>query len=59
MNMLNINPNAGSDAAKFALGVFDTQSRNYGSQLTYNAATYAQNSPTAWITSVGNAGKLW
>jgi len=59
MNMLNINPNAGSDAAKFALGVFDTQSKNYGSQLTYDAAAYAQNSPTAWISSIGGLGKLY
>jgi len=67
MNMLNINPNAGGDATKFALGVFDTQSRNYASQLNYNASTYAtnqnNNSPTAWISAVGGAagsiGKLW
>ena len=59
MNMLNVNPNAGSDAMKFALGVFDTQSRNYASQLNYNASTYAtnqnNNSPTAWINALGGA----
>jgi len=53
MNLLNINPNAGSDAAKFALGVFDTQSRNYQSQLNYNASTYANNNPMGWVKAVG------
>lgn len=59
MQLLNVNPNAGNDAAKFALGVFDTQSRNYQSLLNYNASTYRTNqefnSPLSWVTGVGGA----
>jgi hypothetical protein len=67
MNLLNVNGNAGNDAAKFALGVFDTQSRNYSSLLNYNASTYATqqqyNSPMSWVNTIGgvigNVGKLY
>jgi len=67
MNLLNVNGNAGNDAAKFALGVFDTQSRNYASLLNYNASTYATNqqynSPMSWVNTiggaVGNVAKMW
>lgn len=67
MNLLGPSASAGNDAAKFALGVFDTQSRNYSSLLNYNASTYATNqqynSPLSWFNGaanmVGSVGKLW
>ena len=67
MNLLGPSASAGNDAAKFALGVFDTQSRNYSSLLNYNASTYATqqqyNSPMSWVNTiggvVGNVAKMW
>jgi hypothetical protein len=67
MNLLGVNQSAGSDAAKFALGVFNTQSQNYSSLLNYNASTYKTNqeynSPLSWFNGasnmIGSFGKLY
>ena len=67
LNLLGVNQSAGSDAAKFALGVFNTQSQNYSSLLNYNASTYKTNqeynSPLSWFNGasnmIGSFGKLY
>ena len=45
----NINPNAGQLGTQFALGVYDNQTRQYQSQMSYAA----ENSPLNWITGIG------
>lgn len=46
---VNINPMAGKYGTDFALGVYEQQTRQYGSQMDYASA----NSPLRWVTGIG------
>jgi hypothetical protein len=48
---MGLNPNAGKIGSDFALGVYDNQTRQYQSQMSYAQGTYT--SPVSWLNAIG------
>lgn len=48
---IGLNPNAGKVGTDFALGVYDNQTRQYQSQMSYAQGTYT--SPVSWLNAIG------